>query len=108
MCGIAGFVHSDYLNHNENNEKLLYKMTDLLSHRGPDNKGYYIEKNPKCKVALGHRRLSIIDLNSTSNQPMIFKNLVMIFNGEYIIILNFVKFFNLKDMDLNLMVIQKF
>lgn len=82
MCGIAGFVSSDYSNHNENNEKLLYKMTDLLSHRGPDNKGYYVEKNPKCKVALGHRRLSIIDLNSTSNQPMIFKNLVMIFNGE--------------------------
>ena len=82
MCGIAGFISKDYLGHEKTGEMLLHKMTDLLSHRGPDHKGYHIEKNSKSMLAFGHRRLSIIDLNSTSNQPMIFKNLVMIFNGE--------------------------
>ena len=50
---------------------------DKLKHRGPDDSGYYIDKN----LSLGFRRLSIIDLSKKANQPMIDDN-VIIFNGE--------------------------
>ena len=53
MCGIVGFVSSE-----GNKEKIIKRMTDRIAHRGPDEEGYYIDE---C-VALGHRRLSIIDL----------------------------------------------
>ena len=57
----------------------LKQMTDIIKHRGPDGDGYFIENN----VGLGHRRLSIIDLN-TGDQPMYSDdgNKVIIFNGE--------------------------
>ena len=54
MCGIAG-----YLGKNPD-KKVLKKMTDRIKHRGPDAEGFYVDD----KVALGHRRLSIIDLNT--------------------------------------------
>ncbi len=57
-------------------------MIDSLSHRGPDNKGYHMETDSDSLLAFGHSRLSIIDLNLNSNQPTIFENLVMVFNGE--------------------------
>ena len=60
MCGIAGFVSN-----NKNKEKDLKQMLKRIEHRGPDSEGMYIDEH----VALGHRRLSIIDL-STGNQPM--------------------------------------
>lgn len=74
MCGIVGFV-SDI----ENKEVIIKKMTDRIIHRGPDEEGYYIDET----VALGHRRLSVVDLKGGS-QPMISKNknIVVIFNGE--------------------------
>ena len=58
---------------------VLEKMTNVLSHRGPDGKGFYVNKN----IGLGHRRLAIIDL-STGDQPMFSedKKLVIVFNGE--------------------------
>ncbi len=58
---------------------LLEKMTNVLAHRGPDGKGFYINRN----IGLGHRRLAIIDL-STGDQPMFSedKKLVIVFNGE--------------------------
>ena len=73
MCGIAGFV-----NHKEKQED-LDKMLNRIIHRGPDGSGTYI----KDDVALGHRRLSIIDLEGGS-QPMFNenKNIVIVFNGE--------------------------
>lgn len=54
-------------------------MTDRIIHRGPDGEGYYIDGN----IALGHRRLAIIDLKS-GKQPMYNKDksLVLVFNGE--------------------------
>jgi asparagine synthase (glutamine-hydrolysing) len=54
-------------------------MTNVMSHRGPDGKGFYVDKN----IGLGHRRLAIIDL-STGDQPMFSKDkkLVIVFNGE--------------------------
>ena len=77
MCGIAGFIHFD--RQREANNHLLKKMTDSLQHRGPDGEGFYINKN----VGLGHRRLSIIDLD-TGDQPIHNedKTIAVVFNGE--------------------------
>lgn len=74
MCGIAGFV-----NNKKNKEQNLKKMLKRIVHRGPDSEGMYIDDN----VALGHRRLSIIDLN-TGGQPMYNEDssIVIVFNGE--------------------------
>jgi asparagine synthase (glutamine-hydrolysing) len=77
MCGISGYFHFD--DSRSVNQELLKKMTDCISHRGPDSEGFYLKNN----VALGHRRLSIIDLN-TGNQPMYSDDgkKVLVFNGE--------------------------
>lgn len=53
-------------------------MTDKISHRGPDGEGFYFDQS----LSLGHRRLSIIDLSEKANQPMIYKDYIIIFNGE--------------------------
>ena len=74
MCGISGIVSPSA----EIDIERLKKMNKVIAHRGPDNNSFFINKH----VALGHRRLSIIDLNSRSNQPMKFKNLNIVFNGE--------------------------
>lgn len=72
MCGIAGFKDSF------KSQVDIEKMTSALSHRGPDDHGYYFQNN----VALGHRRLSIIDLSSSGHQPMYYENLALVYNGE--------------------------
>ena len=77
MCGIAGFLHFDREKNVDHN--VIKRMTDSISYRGPDGEGFYLHKN----LALGHPRLSIIDL-STGDQPM-FSNdssLALVFNGE--------------------------
>jgi len=77
MCGIAGFYHLE--RDKTSRPDLLKRMTDTLIHRGPDGEGYFQEG----QVALGHRRLAIIDLQS-GQQPMYRQNreLVLVFNGE--------------------------
>ena len=74
MCGIAGFISGS-----DNKKKIIKAMTDKIIHRGPDAEGFYVDDN----IALGHRRLSIIDLNS-GDQPIYNedKSIVVIFNGE--------------------------
>ena len=74
MCGFTGFIDK-----NKNKKELIEKMNNAIAHRGPDGEGFYVDKD----VALGHRRLSIIDL-STGNQPMFNEdgNIVIVFNGE--------------------------
>lgn len=74
MCGIVGFSDKS-----KNKEKIIKDMANRIIHRGPDSDGYYVDSN----VALGFRRLSIIDLN-TGSQPIYNekKNKVIIFNGE--------------------------
>lgn len=57
-------------------------MTDCLQHRGPDGSGVFFKETTDASVALGHRRLSIIDLSNAANQPMHFDGLHLIFNGE--------------------------
>lgn len=76
MCGFVGFI--DKLNRDEK-QKTIKLMADRIIHRGPDQEGYYIDDN----IALGHRRLSIIDLAS-GTQPMFNedKSIVVVYNGE--------------------------
>ena len=75
MCGIAGYLSRD----GECDPATLREMCDALAHRGPDDAGYYVAGG----IALGHRRLSIIDL-STGHQPISNEtgSLLVIFNGE--------------------------
>ena len=78
MCAICGII---YFNNQKVDESHLIVMSDLMKHRGPDDKGTFI--SPDNKVGFGFRRLSIIDLNN-GNQPInnSTKDLSIIFNGE--------------------------
>lgn len=78
MCGIVGFI--DY-NKRSSKEKLK-KMTDVLHHRGPDDSGYSFYDEEKQHIALGHRRLSILDLSTHGHQPMVFEQYEIAYNGE--------------------------
>lgn len=73
MCGIVGLVTK------KEKENTIKLMNDRIKHRGPDGDGYFIDGD----VALGHRRLSIIDLSS-GDQPMFNEDssVVTVFNGE--------------------------
>lgn len=74
MCGFVGFCDDS-----KNKKKIIRDMADIIKHRGPDSDGYYVDNN----IALGFRRLSIIDLDKGS-QPIFNedKNKVIVFNGE--------------------------
>lgn len=76
MCGIAGIISSNARNYQEE----IRKMTDAIAHRGPDASHYEFYEN----AALGHRRLSIIDLSENGKQPMFSntKNECIVLNGE--------------------------
>lgn len=76
MCGIAGFVSRRF------DRQHLDKMTCALNHRGPDADGYFYDES--SGIALGHRRLSILDLSAAANQPFYSRDgrFVMIYNGE--------------------------
>jgi len=77
MCGIAGILN---FGAGVADKDLVRKMTDAMSHRGPDADGLWAEG----AMALGHRRLSIIDLSSAANQPFadVSDRYRMVFNGE--------------------------
>lgn len=76
MCGFAGFIDKTPVS--EKN-KIIKHMADTIIHRGPDGEGYFTDEN----VAMGFRRLSIIDLEG-GNQPLFNEdeNMVINFNGE--------------------------
>lgn len=78
MCGVSGFI--DWGKKSE--PDCIRLMTDVLHHRGPDDSGYFNEVLADTQVALGHRRLSILDLSSHGHQPMRYQNLIMVYNGE--------------------------
>jgi len=82
MCGITGFWHIAGHQPAERMERLVAAMADSLAHRGPDDRGIWID--PDAAMAFGHRRLSIIDLSPAGHQPMISADgrFVMIYNGE--------------------------
>lgn len=75
MCGIAGIIGPNA------QKQSIIQMLETQKHRGPDFMDFYLEPN---KIALGHNRLSIIDLSSNANQPFTSDcgNFVMVFNGE--------------------------
>ncbi len=75
MCGIAGAYGS-----NIPSKKNIIRSSKFMQHRGPDAKGLIILK--KDKLVFLHRRLSIIDVQKRSNQPMHYENTILIFNGE--------------------------
>lgn len=77
MCGIAGIMYFD--TERTTNLSEIKKMTDTITYRGPDGEGFYVHEN----LAFGHRRLSIIDLE-TGDQPMFSddSSIVLVFNGE--------------------------
>jgi asparagine synthase (glutamine-hydrolysing) len=66
VCGIAGFLSTSEVSFDR--QQVLRSMTDQVAHRGPDDVGYWID--PRGTVALGHRRLAIVDLSSGGHQPM--------------------------------------
>ena len=74
MCGFVGFCDDS-----KNKKKIIRDMADIIKHRGPDSDGYYVDNN----IALGFRRLSIIDLDKGS-QPIFNedKDKVIVLNGE--------------------------
>jgi asparagine synthase (glutamine-hydrolysing) len=81
MCGLAGFITSDRPER-ATLVNIASSMADTLAHRGPDDAGVWVD--PACGVALGFRRLSIIDLSPAGHQPMHSANgrYVIVFNGE--------------------------
>jgi len=77
MCGIAGYFQDGS---RQNDAHLIERATNKISHRGPDAAGYYRDEY----IALGHRRLSILDVSEKGAQPMTDRsgNYVIVFNGE--------------------------
>ena len=74
MCGFTGYIHKS-----KDKDKIIKKMADSIKHRGPDGEGFYVDDD----IAMGFRRLSIIDLKG-GDQPLFNedKSLVINFNGE--------------------------
>jgi asparagine synthase (glutamine-hydrolysing) len=88
MCGITGFVDFSGSSRTEELTCITGLMTNAISHRGPDDHGTWVDA--EAGVALGFRRLAILDLSPTGHQPMVSDNgeYVIVFNGE---IYNFVE-----------------
>jgi asparagine synthase (glutamine-hydrolysing) len=78
MCGISGIVHFDP--HRPVDAGRLRRMRDVMSHRGPDGRGLYIDG----PVGLAHRRLAIVDVSAAGDQPMANEDgsVWIVFNGE--------------------------
>ncbi len=76
MCGISGYVGSERVV----SDRTIQLMTRPLAHRGPDGEGVWVESH----VALGNRRLAVLDLSSRGHQPMMShdRRYVMTYNGE--------------------------
>ena len=83
MCGLTGFISTKDINENFALET-LGKMVSSIKHRGPDKDDIWIDKEKK--LFFGHTRLSIMDLSSSGDQPMLSRNKknILVFNGEII------------------------
>jgi len=84
VCGFVGFIAAKYCVHS--NVQVLRAMAHELTHRGPDDEGFWLEDD----VGLAHRRLSVLDLTAAGHQPMTSESgrYVIAYNGE---IYNFLK-----------------
>ena len=78
MCGISGFYSKNLSKYNN----VILRMNSAVSHRGPDFSSQWEDNN--FGIALGHQRLSILDLSNAGNQPMISQSgrFVITYNGE--------------------------
>ncbi|MDZ5472602.1 asparagine synthase (glutamine-hydrolyzing) [Bacillus sp. 31A1R] len=79
MCGFIGCVHEKPQNFRDEQKQLFSNMNDIITHRGPDDDGYFYDNH----IQFGFRRLSIIDIES-GHQPLTYENerYWIIFNGE--------------------------
>jgi len=75
MCGIAGTYQQP------DGQRAALLMSERLSHRGPDDEGFFSFEDDRVSVHLAHRRLSIIDL-AQGHQPFVKHGLVLVYNGE--------------------------
>lgn len=75
MCGLVGYWGIP-------NQVNLERSLEVISHRGPDGRGSYIDEAADWMVALGHARLSILDTGPRSDQPFHYNGNVLCFNGE--------------------------
>jgi asparagine synthase (glutamine-hydrolysing) len=82
MCGITGFINIKSHMSKDMMLNISKKMTDSLYHRGPDQEGIWVDE--QIGIALGHRRLSILDLSQEGSQPMISSSTryCIVYNGE--------------------------
>jgi len=82
VCGITGFIEPKRERSNDELCDLVTRMATTLQHRGPDDSGVWVDA--AAGIALGHRRLSIIDLSPLGHQPMLSADgrYLIIFNGE--------------------------
>jgi asparagine synthase (glutamine-hydrolysing) len=78
MCGIAGFFDQT----KTLDEGQLHKYNHVQKRRGPDGNGIFFKSTPTGNIGLGHVRLSILDLSDLGKQPMCFKQLSIVLNGE--------------------------
>ncbi len=76
MCGIAGFIDTKLTK--DTAQQTINAMLHATVHRGPDDSSSWVDE----KITLGHNRLSIIDLSDTNNQPFVYDDVVIAFNGE--------------------------
>ena len=92
MCGITGFFTDKHLNLSE----LISDMTNTMLKRGPDGHGKWFDD--MTGVALGHRRLSVIDVSEAGHQPMVSScgRYIIVYNGEV---------YNFKELRLELEVV---
>ncbi len=84
MCGIAGFFLSDHVIDVSRAAATVRQMSDCIAHRGPDSADTKVIADQKSLVALGHRRLAIVDLSTAGHQPMVSQDgrFTIIYNGE--------------------------
>ena len=82
MCGIAGYIDMYSNLGNAEHRTLLQRMTSAIEHRGPDEEGIWVSE--ENNIALGHRRLSILDLSPSGSQPMSSScgRYKIVYNGE--------------------------
>ena len=82
MCGIVGFIDRRCRDDARSLEAAVLAMARTMRHRGPDDEGTWVDA--QAGIALGHRRLSIIDLSPAGHQPMVSADgrYVMVYNGE--------------------------
>ena len=82
MCGISGFVDTSRRYDDKALQEMALRMANAIRHRGPDDVGTWADAT--AGIALGHRRLSILDLSPLGHQPMqsTCKRYVTSFNGE--------------------------